>query len=85
MACTFSVPFSGNPQATLSKVRSAVQSQGGLFEGNDQNGRFQVSAFGNHVAGTYTVMGQELHITITDKPFLLPCRTIENFLRNQLS
>ena len=31
------------------------------------------------------VIGQELNIDITDKPFLVPCNMIENFLKSQLN
>ena len=85
MSCSFSLPFTGEPQQVLSKARSAVEGGGGVFNGNDQSGNFQVTAMGNTVAGTYAVAGQELQIVITSKPFFVPCRTIENFLKSQLA
>lgn len=85
MACQFSIPFAGSPAEVLNKAKSAVQSQGGQFEGNDQGGNFNVTVFGNTIKGSYTVSGQSLQMTIEDKPFLLPCSTIEGFLKNQLS
>lgn len=84
-ACNFSIPFSGSSDATISKARSAVQSQGGTFTGDASSGSFDVSVFGNTIRGSYTVSGQTLQIDIASKPFLIPCSTIEGFLKSQLS
>ncbi|WP_121354262.1 hypothetical protein [Flavisolibacter nicotianae] len=84
MACEFSIPFSGAPEPILAKARTAVQSQGGNFDGDTNSGDFDVSVFGNKITGNYTIAGQTLNITITDKPFLVPCSAIESFLKGQL-
>ena len=84
MACDFSIPFSGDAETIVAKARGAVQSQGGHFDGNANNGDFTVSVFGNKIAGTYSVNGQTLQINITDKPFMVPCSAIESFLKGQL-
>jgi hypothetical protein len=84
MSCTFSIPFNSSPQTVLSRAKAAVNSQGGTFEGDDQAGNFGVSVFGNTIKGTYTVTGQNLNVIITDKPFFVPCNTIEGFLKNQI-
>ena len=83
-ACEFTLPFTGQPQDVLGKARSAVQKQGGNFEGDETNGNFDISVFGNTIAGSYNVDGQSLNIVINSKPFLIPCSTIEGFLKNQL-
>jgi hypothetical protein len=84
MACDFSIPFTGDPETVLAKAKSAVQSQGGNFGGDVNSGSFDVSVFGNKIAGNYTVSGQTLNINITDKPFMVPCTAIESFLKGQL-
>ena len=83
-ACNFSLPFTGDPASMLSKAKSAVQKQGGNFTGDAGSGNFDLSVFGNTIAGSYTVSGQQLNVTIDSKPFLIPCSTIESFLRSQL-
>ena len=83
-ACNFSIPFSGSPQDVLNKARSSVQSQGGNFDGDETGGAFDVSVFGSTIKGSYAVSGQNLDITIDSKPFLIPCSTIESFLKNQI-
>ena len=84
MACDFSIPFSGDAETVLTKARNAVQSQGGTFNGDSNSGDFHVSVFGNKIVGNYTVSEQTLNINITDKPFMVPCSAIENFLAGQL-
>lgn len=84
-ACNFSIPFSGPVEAVLNKARTAVQSQNGTFNGDNNNGRFEVSVFGNTIKGSYAVIGSALDIAIDSKPFLLPCSAIEGFLRSQLA
>lgn len=85
MACEFSIPFSGNAESVLAKARSTVQSQGGTFNGDAASGDFSVSVFGNKIVGNYAVSGQTLNISITDKPFMVPCSAIETFLKGQLN
>jgi hypothetical protein len=83
--CNFSINFSGGADAALGKARSAVEGQGGRFNGDTNSGDFEVTVFGNKVAGNYTVAGNELNVNITDKPFLLPCSAIEGFLKSQVN
>jgi hypothetical protein len=84
MACNFSIPFSGSAQDVLGKAQSAVQKQGGVFEGDTSVGSFNLTVFGNTIAGSYAVVEQQLNIVIDNKPFLLPCSTIESFLKAQI-
>ena len=83
-ACNFSFPIQGNPAAILQKARTAVTSQGGNFDGNEQSGQFSLTVFGSTITGSYSVAGSQMDIVISDKPFLLPCSTIESFLKSQL-
>jgi hypothetical protein len=84
-SCKFSIPFSGDAQQILSKAKSTVESQQGVFEGDLNSGNFAVTVFANTIRGSYQVSGQNLDMVITDKPFLIPCSTIENFLRSKIS
>ncbi len=83
-ACNFSIPFSGSAHDVLNKAKSSVQSQGGNFNGDETVGAFDVSVFGSTIKGSYSVSGQNLDIVIDSKPFLIPCSTIESFLKNQI-
>ena len=84
-ACEFSVPFSGDAEKILAKARQAVESQGGNFTGDTTTGEFDVSVFGNRVAGSYVVSEQNLQMNIHTKPFMVPCGMIESFLVKQLT
>lgn len=80
MACKFSVNFNEPVESALLKAKNAIEGQSGIFNGNDHNGQFEVTVFGNHIKGNYTVETQVLNIEITDKPFFVPCSMIESFL-----
>lgn len=84
MACNFSIAVEGNAEQLIHKARTAVQGQGGTFDGGITGGTFKVTAFGNTIAGSYNVSGDQMNITITDKPFLLSCGMIESYLKSQL-
>jgi len=85
MACNFNIPFSGQAQDILQKAKSAVESQGGNFSGDETGGNFNVSVFGNTIVGSYQVQGSNLSIVISEKPFMVPCSMIESFLSKQLA
>ena len=84
-ACNFSIPFTKSVTEILLKAKRTVESQGGNFTGDENEGQFNVTIFGNSVVGSYVVNGEALNIDITEKPFLVPCSMIENFLTSQLN
>ena len=63
MGCKFKIPFSGSAPQILNRARTAVEGQGGAFTGDESTGSFEVSVMGT-IKGTYTVMGNELDISI---------------------
>ena len=83
-ACNFSIPFSGPSSDISQKAQAAIQDQGGLFRGDDSSGIFELSVLGSDIRGSYTIMGQELHVTIDSKPFMIPCSTIRSYLAKHL-
>jgi len=84
MACEFTIPFTNNATEVLSKAKTAIEGQGGNLNGNESAGDFDVSVFGNTIKGTYSVTGSDLDIVIQSKPFLIPCSSIEGFLKNKV-
>ena len=84
-SCKFTIPFTGKSSDVLLRAKSAIQNQGGVFEGDEFEGHFDVSVFGNTINGSYFVMEQDLNIVIDSKPFIVSCGTIESFLKNKLS
>ncbi|MEO6220450.1 MAG: hypothetical protein ABIO81_08485 [Ginsengibacter sp.] len=83
--CNFSIPFSGDTSHILSKAKSAIETQNGLFDGDTNSGSFEVTVMSNTIRGNYSVSGQLMNIVITNKPFFVPCTTIEGFLRSRLA
>jgi hypothetical protein len=84
MACRFTIPFTGKANDVLSKAKTAIQSQGGTLTGDESGGDFDVSVLGNTIKGTYSIAGSDLDIVIQSKPFLIPCSSIESFLKNKI-
>jgi len=84
MACQFSIPFTGSSGEVLARAQQALRSQGGTLAGNDAGGSFQLNVMGSAIEGNYAVQGNQLMIVINTKPFLIPCSTIEGFLRDRL-
>ena len=82
--CSFSIPFSGSAEDIFHKAKTAVEKQGGSFNGDTGSGNFTISVFGT-INGSYSVSGQQLNIEIDDKPMMIPCAAIENALKSQLS
>ncbi len=83
-ACNFSISFSGSASEVYNRAKASVEGEGGAFNGDESGGTFDVSVFGNSIAGSYSVTGQNMDIVIDTKPFLIPCSTIEGFLKNQI-
>jgi len=81
--CNFSIDFSGSAQDVYSRAKAAVEKQGGSFSGDAGSGSFSINVFGT-ISGSYTVSGQQLHISIEDKPMMIPCAAIESALKGQI-
>jgi hypothetical protein len=84
-ACNFTLPFNESALKAIEKARAAIESQNGKFNGDETSGDFEVAIFGNIIKGYYNVTGQVLNLTITEKPFFVPCSTIESLLLKQIS
>jgi hypothetical protein len=81
--CNFSISFSGTPEEVYNKAKAAVEKQGGSFNGDANSGNFSISVFGT-ISGSYVVSGNQLNISIEDKPMMIPCSAIENVLKSQI-
>lgn len=83
--CNISIPFTGAPEIILDKAKKFIESQSGNINGDTLQGDFDLSVFGNAIIGSYTTENQNLHLVITDKPFMVPCSMIESMLKQKLS
>lgn len=83
--CNFSIGFTGSAADMVAKIKSQIEQQGGSFNGDENSGSFSVKVLGSTIAGSYTITGSEINITITDKPFFISCSQIESFLKGHIS
>jgi len=77
----FDIPMPADLQATLRHLESALVSQGGSFEGNENSGRFSGQTPVGTLSGVYSVEGEAIRVTITNKPMMAPCGAIESKIR----
>lgn len=83
--CNIALPFTGSVASAIAKAKSAIENQNGIFNGDEKSGDFEVTVFGNTIKGQYTVTQQTLNLVITNKPFFVPCSTIESLLLKEIS
>ena len=70
----------------IEKIKSKITGNGGEFEGNLEHGCFGGKSALGTIKGEYiTVSENEVEIVITDKPFIVPYRTIECRVREYLN
>ena len=81
--CNFSIEFSGSADDVYSRAKAAVEKQGGTFSGDSSSGQFSINVFGN-ISGNYSVSGNQLQISIEEKPMMIPCGAIESALKGQI-
>ncbi len=82
----FAVTVVGDTAALFDKVKAYVESHGGVVTGNSTSGSLAANIpIVGALHGNYNISGQTVTITVTQKPFLLPCSTIEANVRKFLA
>lgn len=81
MSCKLTIPYSTNITSLLEMGRQEASSYEGQFCGDINGGNFNISALGGIFVGNYVVHEKIIEITISNKPFLIPCIAIESFLK----
>jgi hypothetical protein len=77
----FDVPVPADLPALIARVQSLIVKEGGQFSGDVAAGRFSGMSPVGQIEGRYTVEGASIRVTITSKPMLAPCGTIEARIR----
>ena len=91
MASSFNINYSGTSNQFVVTANSAITEKGGLFNGNSNKGTFSLDTPIGDIKGSYLVLsGDEspetkIEVTITDKPFLVPMKKIENTIAQFLT
>ncbi len=78
--CSFSIPFNGSAVDIKTKAENAIVNAKGTFTGDASAGNFKVPTPVGEIAGTYTISECAIDIKISDKPFLVGCKMIEDKL-----
>jgi hypothetical protein len=82
----FDVPVSGDPATVFNQVKTAIENNGGRLTGDQNSGNISVGIpILGTVQGNYVFSGQIVTITVTEKPFLLPCSKIESEITGLLT
>lgn len=83
---SFIVKLHDEISSILEKVKSKITGNGGRFEGNVKCGTFHGKSVLGLIKGEYrSISDREIEITIEDKPFIVPYRTIESKIKEYLS
>jgi hypothetical protein len=83
---SFIVKLHDEISSILEKFRSKITGNGGRFEGNTKCGCFQGKSVLGLIKGEYrSISDTEVEITIKDKPFTVPYKTIESKIKEHLS
>ncbi len=82
MACHFTLPFTGAATALFNKLQSGIEGQGGMITGDAVAGSFLIPSPVGQINGSYRIASNIITVDISDKPFLLGCKTIESFVRD---
>lgn len=86
MAHSFTISVAGPMSVTLGKVGEEITCGGGVFRGNESCGTFSGKTPLGLIRGDYCcVSGEEIRITIVDKPLLVPYSMIEAKIREYFS
>ncbi len=83
MACEISIPVAASATDLFSKVKEAIEKNGGTITGDEQSGSFHIKIMGT-IAGSYTTNGNTMKIIVENKPLFISCGQIESFLLSRL-
>ncbi len=82
----FVVKVKDEISSIVNKIRTKITGSGGKFEGDLEHGFFGGRSVLGTIKGEYiSISGNEIEIVITDKPFILPYKTIEYRVREYLN
>ena len=77
MAISVFVTCKGDVKAKLGEAKELARQKKIAFIGDDKGGIIDGGGF----AGTYSVAGQDVEITITKKPFFAPASLVESSIK----
>ena len=84
LECSFKFNIDSSPAEIINNVKTKIESEGGSFTGDQNEGNFHLPTPVGSIEGNYSVSDSELKIDITKKPMMLPCSMIESELEKRL-
>ena len=78
--CNFTFPITQPIDMLLDKAKRQIVSKGGRFSGDSTRGSFSGSTPIGSIEASYSIVGQQLSITIEKKPLLVSCKRIAQTL-----
>jgi hypothetical protein len=82
---SFIVKLHDQISSIIDKIRSKITGSGGRFDGDTKCGCFNGKSVLGMIKGEYrSISDTEVEITIEDKPFIIPYRTIESRIKEYL-
>jgi hypothetical protein len=72
-------------RGAVAKARRAIIEGGGTIDGDDERGTFAGDSPLGDIEGTYTTLADGIAVTITRKPFLIPCSLLRDKVRGYFS
>ncbi len=82
--CNFTYQLNVTPTELLQEISRLVEEFKGTFQGDEQSGTFSLDIMLSRVVGSYQIAGEEVHIAIIEKPFLVGCGTISKTITEYL-
>lgn len=84
--CSFSIPLAKPVADVVEAAKSKIAGAGGKMIGDATSGTFDVGipVLGK-ISGAYRTTPKSLDIDINDKPMMLSCGKIEEWLKKQLA
>ena len=85
MCDPFTINFTGDAAQLVAKAKTEIEAQDGTVTGDTNSGTISISLpIVGKIEGTYKIKGQEIVITLTQKPQFVPCGMIEGKIREAL-
>ena len=83
--CQFTYQIQVPVAELLSQVEALARDHNGRFQGDETSGSLAVEFILGRLEGNYTIEGHSLVLTITRKPFLVGCETIDAIIKTYLA
>ena len=82
--CEFQFSLTEPVESVLARARQALTEKGGSFEEDGHQGSYSLTTPLGDFRGTFEATSETLSFVVIEKPFLVPCKTIERTLREKL-